>query len=229
MTRVLVCLLLIACPGLAQRPPASEKRTVENPVAVARRFLPPNCQTATLYTFDFDAGRVSRRWPAVLTGHIVGPNTKDVVFAYYCPPGNVIQKTLFLDLLHRTPHGYEKDYEISYRTQVLLIPKAIRVLHLRGLSSDAVAVIHGIGATLGGQLDVFLWSNLWGWQDIFPRNGGTGYTYFFPRKTGLDVALSTANHPGLAVSPPPVWFRWNGKEFEKISAPPGSSKWPLPN
>jgi len=82
---------------------------------------------------------------------------------------------------------------------------------------------------MGGRLDVYTWRDPWGWQNIFPPNGSMEYFYFFPKTTGLEIALSSAHHPGLNVSPPPVWYRWDGKQFVKILAPKGSAKWPLPN
>jgi hypothetical protein len=214
--------------AVAQKPAPGQKGAAPDPLTVARSFLPPNSQLANDYSFDFRAGRVNKEWPAVLTGHIVGPDSQDIVLAYYSPQIHTMDKTLFLDLLHQTPSGYEKMYEVSYRPQVLFGPRGLRLVHLSGVQTDGVAVIHGIGADLGGRLDIFVWRDPWGWQNIFPPNS-TGYTYFFPRKSDLEIALSTAKRPGLDVSPPPVWFRWNGERFIKIPSPPGSSKWPLPD
>jgi hypothetical protein len=39
-------------------------------------------------------------------------------------------------------------------SQLLLVPGAMQILHPDGLPSDLVAVIHGIGAALGGQIHV---------------------------------------------------------------------------
>lgn len=228
MIRVTILLLLSNPLMLAQNPVTGKESAAPDPVAVARSFLPPHAQLAEDFSFDFRAGQVSKRWPAVLTGHVVGPDSRDIVFAYYSPETPVVGHTLFLDLLHETPSGYEKMYEVSYRPQVLFGPKGLKLVHLRGVQTDTVAFAHGVGAALGARLDIFVWRDPWGWQNIFPPNS-TGYTYFFARESGLEIALSTAKHPGLTVSPPPVWFRWDGERFVKIPPPEGSSKWPLPD
>jgi hypothetical protein len=199
-----------------------------DPVAIARRFMPPNTELATDYTYDYTADRVGARWPAVLTGHILAPGSQDIVFAYYSPQIHVLEKTLFLDVLHRVGENYEKVYEVSYRSQLLLSPTAMRLIHLPGAPADAVAVLVGIGASLGGHLDIYLWRGLAGWQNVFPPNGSMEYFYFFSRRQGLEVALTSASHPGLDVSPPPTWFRWDGIRFVNIAPPEGSSKWALP-
>ena len=225
-----ILLLLTTSLTLAQEPGEGKKNPAPNPVAVARSFLPPDATLATLYTFDFHTGKVSKRWPAVLTGHILAPDSKDIVFAYYTPREiHTVDKTLFLALLHRTSHGYQQVYVVSYRDEVLLIPNAIRVVHLNGISEDAVSIVAGIGAAVGGHLDIYVWQDPWGWKNIFPPNGSMEYFYFFRKPTGLLIALSSYNHPGLNVTPPPVWYRWNGKRFVEIPPPPGSSSWPLPD
>jgi hypothetical protein len=221
MMRHVLLILLTSSRALPQKP-------AQEPIAVARRFLPPNSQLAEEYEFDFKAGHVSRRWPAVLTGHILEPESQDIVFAYYTPRNirTPDEKTLFLALLHQTREGYEEVYEVSYRFQVLLIPRALRLLHLNGVPTDAVAVVAGVGASLGGHLHVFVWRNQQGWEDVFPPNS-TGYTYFFPMQCGLTVALSSARNPGLNVTPTPKWFRWKGKRFEEVPPPEGSARWPV--
>jgi hypothetical protein len=223
-----ILLLLTTSLTLAQEPGEGKKNPAPNPVAVASNFLPPNARLADDYAFNFRSGRVSKRWPAVLAGHIVEPRTQDIVFVYYSPDKIAVDHTLFLDLVHPTPGGYEKMYEVSYRPEVLFGPRGLRLVHLQGSQMDAVAFTHGVGAALGARLEIFVWRDPWGWKNIFPPNS-TGYTYFFQRKSGLEIALSTAKHPGLNVTPPPVWYRWDGKRFVKIPPPPGSSSWPLPD
>ncbi|MGH9451731.1 MAG: hypothetical protein ACRD11_14535 [Terriglobia bacterium] len=222
MTRFVLITLLLCPLALAQKPAV-------DPVAVARSFLPPHTQLGTLYTFDYRTLSYGPDYPAVLTGHIVSPSSNDIVFAYYSPRPNVMPKTLFVTLLHPNAGVYQKIYELSYRPQILLVSNAIRIVHLRNVPTDGVAVIAGIGAALGGHLQVFVWRDPWGWQNIFPPNGGMHYFYFFPKPAGLEVALTYVNHPGLNVSPPPFWYRWNGKRFVKIPPPKGSSKWRLPD
>ncbi len=229
MTRYAALTLLVCSNALAQGPARANKVPAPGPVAVARTFLPPNSYLATLYSFNFRLGRVVKRWPAVLTAHVLAPDSHDIVFAYYTPRTvHRMSKTLFVALLHRGAGGYQEVYVVSYRDHVLLIPDSIRVLRLKGLETDAISVVAGVGAALGGRLDVFIWRDPWGWRNVFPPNS-TGYTYFFPRKSGLEVALSTANHPGLNVSPPPLWYRWDGKRFIKVPPPKGSAGWPLPD
>ncbi len=232
MIRAVGITLLVCLTAVAHEPTPRGEASASSPVAVARQFLPPNSQLAELYTFNYRTGRVQSQWPAVLQCHVVSPDSSDLVFAYYTPRVlRGVEKTLFIDLLHRTPRGYQKMYEISYRDQVLLIPRAIRIVHLPGVRTDAVAVVAGIGAALGGRLEVYLWSNLWGWQNIFPPNGSMDYFYLFSKPGGPFVALASAlvKHRGLDVSPPPIWFRWNGKRFVKIPPPKGSAGWPLPD
>lgn len=228
----MICLaiLLSMCSplALAQQPGATQKSVSPDPVAVARSFLPPNTQLAQLYRIEYSPHWTVERRPAVVAGHVLRSDSDDIVCAYYSPQIHTMAKTLFLDLLTRTPSGYEKVYEVSYRSEVLLIPNAIRILRLKGVETDAISIVVGMGAALGGHLHVLVWRDPWGWQDIFPRNS-TGYTYFFPQESGLLITLSTAKHPGLNVSPAPVWFRWNGESFVKVPAPQGSSKWPLPD
>jgi len=229
MIRATILLLLSCSFILARQSVAAQKRTAPDPVTVARSFLPPNTQLAQLYRIKYHPRWTVVRWPAVLVGHILDRESEDIVFAYYSPQIHTFEKTLFITLLHRTSGKYEQVYTISHRDQVLLVPHAMRIFPLQGLPTDAIAVIAGIGAYLGGQLQVFVWHDPWGWQNIFPPNGSMHYFYFYPRKAGLEVALSAARHPGLNVSPPPVWFQWNGKSFIKILPPEGSSKWPLPD
>lgn len=229
MNRVASLLLLISPLILGQKPGSVAKRAAADPVAVAGTFLPPNCQLATLYRFDYRRGQVESRRPAVLRAHLVSGDSNDIVFAYYCPQIRAMGKTLFLDLLHATGTGYVKAYEISYRAHVLFVPGAIRIVHLRGMSTEAIVIMTAMGAAIGGQLDVLVWDDPRGWLNIFPQNSGMEYFYFFHTEEGVQVALSSAHHPGLNVSPPPVWYQWDGKRFVKIPSPVGSSKWPLPD
>jgi len=212
-----ILLLLLACST------ALGQASSEDPVAVARRFMPPDTELATDYTYDYSADRVGARWPAVLTGHILAPGSQDIVFAYYSPQIHALEKTLFLDVLHRVGENYEKAYEVSYRSQLLLSPTAMRLIHLPDAPTDAVAVFVGIGASLGGHLDVFLWRDVWGWQNVSPPNGSMHYFYFFPTQNGLQIALSAARQPGKgglpAPDPPPQWFRWDGAQFVKTPGP----------
>jgi hypothetical protein len=228
--RFVLAILLVCSDGLAQKPAATGKKPDEDPVTVARQFLPPNSQLEQLYSFDYRAGRAKKKWPAVLTTHIVSPDIRDIVFAYQTPSNARRNgQTLFIAFLHDTEEGYEEIYVASYENEVLLAPKAIRTLHLKGRDTDAVAVMHGVGAALGGQLNVYAWNETWGIQNVFPPNRSMDYFYFFPRPEGLTIALTSflAKRPGLDVSPPPDWFRWNGKRFIKIPSPTGSSKWPV--
>ncbi|MGH9451732.1 MAG: hypothetical protein ACRD11_14540 [Terriglobia bacterium] len=229
MIQLAVLILLGASAPLGQKPAGNGNGAVHNPIAVARSFLPPNSKLAQLYRINYHPRWSVATRPAVLATHIVSRQSEDLVFAYYSPQIHTFDKTLFVTLLHPASGGYEQAYTVSYRDQVLLVPDAMRILHLGGWSTSAVAVIAGMGAALGGHLDVFVWRDPWGWQNIFPRNGSMDYFYFFPKPAGLVVALTSANHPGLNVSPPPLWYRWNGKRFVKIPPPKGSSKWPLPD
>lgn len=183
-------------------------------VEVARRFLVPNTQLEELYTFDYSAGRVSSRCPAVLTGHILSADSDDVVFAYYSPHISVLEKTLFITLLHRTSSGYEKEYELAYRSHVLLVPSAMRILRLGGQTRDVAAVMHGIGAALGGQIDVFRWEEPAGWRNIFPANGSVHYFTILQDHGRVRVRLGYGKSIDAA-TPPPVEYVWNGKEFAK--------------
>lgn len=203
--------------------------SVVNPVAVARSFLPPHSKLATLYTFDYRTMRYGPSFPAVLKAHVLGPDSEDIVFAYYSPRPNQFDKTLFVGVLHQVTSSYVQVYVLSFRDNVLMVSKAIRIVHLRGIPTEAIAVITGIGATLGGELRVFVWHNQGGLLNIIPSNGSVHYFYFFPRKDGLKIALSASRRPGLNVTPRPVWYRWNGKRFVKIAPPSGSSKWALPD
>jgi hypothetical protein len=197
---------------------------VDAPLGVARRFLPPNSELAQLYTFDYGTGHVAREWPAVLTGHVVAADASDIVFAYYSPRVSTVEKTLFISLLHKTAADYQKVYELSFRSQVLLTPEAMKLIQLPNTRTDALAVVAGMGALMGGHLDVFVWRDPRGWRNLFPPNDGMHYFYFFPSKSGLDIALSWAKDRGAdgrpARVPPPSWYRWDGQRFVKI-APPG--------
>lgn len=232
MIRLFLATLLACWVGLAQKPVVADKKPNEDPVAVARRFLPPNSQLEQLYSLDYRAGHVAKRWPAVLTAHIVSPDSRDIVFAYRTPRSNDARRfghNLFVAFLHDTDEGYEEIYVASYQNEVLLAPEAIRILHLNGMDTDAVAVIHGIGAALGGRLDIYTWNKTWGLRNVFPLNGGMDYVYYFPRLEGFTIALASwqAKRPGLDVQPPPIWYQWNGKRFINIPPPKGSSKWPI--
>ncbi|MGH9449536.1 MAG: hypothetical protein ACRD11_03255 [Terriglobia bacterium] len=231
MIRATLLILMASSVALGQNTSVANNVAAHNQddVAVVRSFLPPNCQLAEDYAFDFRLDRVSRRWPAVLNGHFFSPASRDIAFAYYCPQVHVFEKTLFLVLLHRTPNGFVQVYAISYRSQVLFSPQALRAVQLKGLPVEAVAIVAAMGAALGGRMDIYVWNGSEGWQNIFPLNGSVEYFYFFPRPASLLIALSPAHRPGLNVSPPPVWYRWTGQRFMKIPPPKGSSKWPLPD
>jgi hypothetical protein len=231
MIQAVILILLVCSSALAQKSTLGQSDAASDAVAVARSFLPPDSELATLYTFNYRTLSYGPNFPAVLTAHIMGPSSHDIVFAYYSPRANRMVKTLFVVLLHGTPSGYRETYVLSYRAHVLLVSKAIRIVRLQSISTDAVAIITGMGASLGGRLEVFVWRDPWGWQNIFPPNGSMHYFYLFPQKQGtsLIVALSASKHPGLNVSPPPFWYRWDGKRFVKIPPPPGSSSWPLPD
>jgi len=211
---LILCLLAVTAPSYCAG---------GNPVDVVRSFLPPRSELAQLYSFDYKLGRVTKRWPAVLPAHIMGPTSEDIIFAYYSPTINAVQKTLFITLLHHAPNGYEKIYEKSFRSQVLLAPESLRIFRLQGEPTDAVAVIAGVGASLGGHLDMLAWRGIEGWVNIFPPNGGVHYFYFFPKPPELAVALSRARHPGPAgmpsPEPPPSWFKWDGHGFAPAGGP----------
>jgi hypothetical protein len=238
MTRTILLVLMIGALGLAQRPPAAEQNTPGDPVGVARRFLPPHSELGKFYTFDYRLGRVTKTWPAVLIGHILSPGSSDIVFAYYSPQSRHAENTLFITFLHKRGGDYIKVYELAYRAQVLFAGLAIRTIHLSHVPVDALAVITGRGASLGGHLQVLVWQDPehlngipisrdlerlyfspWGPQNVFPPNGSMEYFYFSPQRSGLEVALSAAHHPGINVTPPPVWFAWRAGRFLKIPAP----------
>jgi hypothetical protein len=188
----------------------SPRAQAEKPLQVAHAFLPPNGQLAELYTFDYRSGRVSSRAPAVVTGHIVSPNSEDIVFAYYSPSVGVLHKTLFITLIHRASSGYQKEYELCYRSQVLLVPNAIQVLHLEGLATDVVAVVHGVGAALGGQLDVFRWDDTVGLENTFPADGSAHYVSILPNGGRAKVRLGF----GKAINAGPFRdYVWDGTRF----------------
>ena len=211
-----ILLVLLTCPTALGQAPS------EDSVAVARRFMPPNAELAELYKVSYNPWKVENR-PAVLTAHILGSGSHDIVFAYYSPQMHVLEKTLFLDVLHRAGDDYEKVYEVSYRSQLFFVPDAMRIIALPGADAEAIAVMVGMGASLGGHLDIYLWRGLPGWQNIFPPNGSMEYFYFYPIATGFQIALSAAHQPGKgalpAPDPPPQWFRWDGAQFVKTPGP----------
>jgi hypothetical protein len=205
-------LLWASIQGPAQAP-------AQDPVTVARRFLPPESELAELSPLRPGAGK---SLPAVLTGHVLDPHSSDIVFAYYSPRYRTTEKTLFLTLLHLNGKEYQKVYTFSYRSQVLYGPDALRVLRLKGSETDAVgAIVAGPTATAGGQLRVFLWVDPWGWQNVFPANNNMHYFYFYPYREPFEIALSAADHRGAngmpTPEPPPAWYRWDGKRFVKIA------------
>jgi hypothetical protein len=211
---LILCLLMVPAPSYGAG---------KDPLAIVRAFLPPRSELAQLYSFDYKVGRVRRRWPAVLPAHVMGPTSEDIVFAYYSPRVNTVEKTLFVTLLHHVPGGYEKIYEKSYRSQVLVAPDSLRICHLQGESADALAVMAGMGASIGGHLDILVWRGISGWVNIFPPNSGVHYFYFFPTPHRLAVALSRARHPGPdgkpSPEPPPARFEWNGHRFTASGGP----------
>ena len=243
MIQTVLVVLLRGALGLGQRPPAANQATSADPVNVARRFLPPHSDLGKFYRFDYRLGRTTKTWPAVLTGHILSPSSSDIVFAYYSPQSRHAENTLFITFLHKRGGDYVKVYELAYRAQVLFAGMAIRTVHLTGVPVDALAVITGTGASLGGHLQVLVWQdperlngiplsrNLehlyfspWGPQNVFPPNGSIEYFYFSPQRSGLEIALSAAHHPGINVTPPPAWFAWRGGRFVKIPEPTDALK-----
>jgi hypothetical protein len=184
----------------------------ETPREVARHFLPPNTQLAELYTFDYSSGHVSSRSPAILTGHIISPESDDVVLAYYSPRVDAVDKTLFITLLHRTSSGYQKAYEVAYYSEVLLVPSAMQVFHLDSLATDVFSVIHGRGAAAGGEIDVFRWDPLGGLKDLFPANGSVNYFSIVQERGHVKVRLGF----GKAMNEGPFQqYVWNGRQFVK--------------
>ncbi len=226
MIRAIPLILLMTPMLRASKPAIVQTYPASDPVAVARRFLPPGSKMAQDYLYDFRAGHISRRWPAVLTGHILSPDADDIVFAYYTFKGQrYMEKTLFLALLHHATGGYELVYTLSYRDQFLFSPHALWIVKLRGLPNEAVIIATAMGAALGARIEVFVWREGKGWLNIFPPNGSVSYFYLFRRPSGLMVALSSFRHPGLNVSPPPEWFQWDGKKFVRIPTPKDALKW----
>jgi hypothetical protein len=182
----------------------------ETPREVARRFLPPNTQLAEVYTFDYQSGHVSSRSPAVLTGHIMSPESEDIVFAYYSPRVDAVEKTLFVTLLHPSSSVYRKAYEVAYHAEVLLVPSAMQVFHLDGLTTDVFSVIHGRGAAVGGEVNVFRWDPLTGLKNLFPANGSVNY--FAITQDGGHVKVRLGY--GKAIKQGPFQqYVWNGRQF----------------
>lgn len=226
MTRWLLLMLLACLPAQVARPVSGGPPVGPDALDVALSFLPPNAALAQDYDYDFSAGRVSRRWPAVLTGHIVSESSRDIVYAYYTPArARGVNKTLFLGLLHHTPRGYTLVYTLSYRDRFIFSPHGLRILDLAGIPTGVVVIVTAMGAALGGTMRAYVWRDAQGWQNIFPANGSISYFYFFRRPAGLYVALSSFNRPGLNVSPPPVWYKWSEKRFLRTPAPAGALRW----
>ena len=135
------------------------------PAEVASLFLPPNTRLAELVTIAPKTFKPVKSEAAILRGHIVTPASNDIVLAYYTPPSAPDHdKALFVAFLHETPAGYVKLYELTYYGRLLMRDVSmpgIKLLRLSGNGRDSVAIYTGIGASLGGQVQVFQWREPW--------------------------------------------------------------------
>ena len=187
----------------------------ETPEFVAKYFLPPRTQIAQLRKLDPESKQV-KSVPAIVTGHIVSAESSDIVFAYMNPAAESYDKSLFISLLHGGNSGYVKIYEMTYYGRILLTHDALGLLRLPGDSRDSIVLFSGIGASLGGELQVFRWTDPWGLVNVMPNNGGVHGFSFVEGKDGLKVVLSTEKYLGEKGVPPPVSYRWDGRKFVNV-------------
>jgi hypothetical protein len=187
----------------------------QTPELVAKGFLPPGTEIAQLRKLDPESKQV-KSVPAIVTGHVVSAESSDIVFAYMNPAGESYDKSLFIGLLHRRDSAYVKIYEMTYYGRILLVHDALRLLRLPRDSRDSIVLFSGIGASLGGEVQVFRWNDSWGLVNVMPNNGGVHHVSFVEDKEGLSVRLSFEKYPGEKGVQPPSLYRWDGRKFMKV-------------
>ncbi len=214
-TRIVFCLLLAAVSGA----PLHAQGSSPDAVAIARTFLPPRTELEQIAKYDPRSGDLIEQRPAVLVGHILSPKSRDIALAYKTPGGKGYNGTLFISLLHETEGGYVKIYERAYYDQLLWVQDfstvGLSLLPVAETETQAIAAITGIGASLGGKLEVFKWDDTWGLTDVMPANGSVHGFGFAQQKEGLRITLSYAKSPSDKSAPPPISYFWNGNRVVK--------------
>ena len=188
---------------------------------VAKSFLPPGSRMVQLEKYDPKTGKVTGSEPAAIACHILSPESDDIIFAYETPEGDAHNKVLFVDLLHKSEQRYVKLQELSYYGEHLWTQDfatiGLKLIHPPESRTDAVAVMTGIGAALGGQLQVFKWDPDFGLRDVMPENGSVKKFYFTQEKNGVRIRLSFERYPGDREAPAAIIYLWDGKNASKVS------------
>lgn len=198
---------------------ATSTAQVNQAVKVARRLLPPRAELAELVTLAPGTFQESKTQKAVLSGHIVSPTSNDIVFAYYTPASAPDHdKVLFLALLHETPKGFVKLYEVTYYGRLLMRDVSMPGIRLLGLEGDgrhSIAIYQGIGASLGGQLEMLQWKEDRGLVNIMPPNGSVRRVSIMGEGKDLMIKLSSEKYEGQKDAPS-LSFRWQAGKFVEI-------------
>ena len=210
------CLL----PSYAQAP-------LQNPLEIAIKFLPPSTKLAETYKLDAKTRSATEREPAVLAGHFLSARSEDIAFAYYTPASSPDhEKCFFVALLHKSSSGYVKLWEQSFYSEGFITPQAMRLIKVSREHPDLLAVVTGLGASVGGRLRVFRWDATWGFTNVAPENQGGHQFDFSQSEKGPRVTVSFEKYPGDTGARPPVTYSWDGKKLLETHLPGNRAECP---
>ncbi len=189
----------------------------EGSLRVAQMFLPPGARMAELVEADPQTGKTNKSLPAVLSGNLLSPRSKDVVFAYSTKAVDLPAKSLFLAVAHQTESGYTKVFEVTFYGQLLWIQDfrtvGIQLTRLPGDKIDSLIVITGIGASLGASMRIFRWNPVRGMVNMLPEAPSARKFQVVESQKGLRILCSFERFPGDSEAHAPTEFAWDGKEF----------------
>jgi len=197
-------------------PPCSAQEDVGK---IVRRFLPPGADLVEFVKANPRTGKIVQRSLAVLSGHIAGPKSRDIVFAYHTNLKEVEGRPLFVALLHKTDSGYVKIFEKTYYNRYLWAQDfstvGLKLLSVPANQQQLLAVTTAIGASLGATVEVLAWDDVDGLVNTMPGNNSVRHVLFSEDKPVLLVTLSFEKYPREQGVPPPQVYRWDGRRFVK--------------
>ena len=191
--------------------------TQEAVIRTASSFLSPGTRFSTLVRSDSHTGSTIASQPAVLAGHLLSPDSDDIVFASANESKDKNASTLFLTTLHKFPNGYAIIFQKSYYQRFLwgqdFRTVGLRLVRLPDDSTDSILVITARGASLGAQVELYRWQRGVGMTNIMPDHPMAHRVSIVEGKGQFILKLAFQQYAGQKGIPEPIVYRWDGRQM----------------